>query len=250
MSILISQSFYKDVNNADCLFRLCMKYVKGLEEAPTDAMHKGRYFEWHLLGAVRGGVEPTFEPLKTGGKPAAQRDLDELVVSARKIMSDLGIDIAKGEKQVRLETDIFVGHLDLVAPDYQKPDRMAIYDVKYTDTKFDDRWNGWGDAENNEDIKIQALHYVYLYNLVRGEYPPFYFVVFGKSGWVRVIKIVVTKDGLNAHVDQLGKIGERLEQFQAAGWSANPDYNRCRDCGFYKVCPHKATKPIAEIINV
>lgn len=247
----ISQSFYKDVNNLECLYFLFLKYVKGLKTAPTEAMFKGLYFEWHLLGATRGGVEPIFEPLKGGGRSKPQQDLDLLVERSKKVLKDLGVDVENGQKQVRLENDLFEGHLDLITNDIQNKDGKAIYDVKYTETKFTDRWNGgWADADNNEDIKIQATHYTFLYWLVHGEFIPFYYIVFGKSGWVRVFKMISYQSTIDNHIAQLSIVNEKLQQFNAAHWPASPEFNRCNDCPLNKVCNKKATKPTIEQIEM
>jgi hypothetical protein len=66
----ISQSLIKDiaiVNSSDpkeiikpahCPKWIKFKYVLGMETKTTDAQLYGQYFEWHLLGATRGGKEP------------------------------------------------------------------------------------------------------------------------------------------------------------------------------------------------
>lgn len=249
----ISQSFYKDANKhvgpGGCLYFMYLRYVKGLDTPPSDAMFMGLYFEWHLLGAVRSGKEPIFERGVKGQKLKPQLDLDIQIEEARALMTKMGVNLKDGQTQVRLETDTLVGHLDLVTNDYMNPSRQAIYDVKWTATKEDDRWRGWADPEEMEDIKIQARHYILLYKEVLGNYVPFYFFVFGKSGWVKVVKVQVMQESIELHLQQLEKARLHLEDFHGKGWPASPEYNKCRSCPFYKICDKKTLLPVAEIIT-
>lgn len=68
--LTISQSLIKDVivtNSIDpklvvkpnfCPRYLKFKYIDKLETSASDVMISGQYFEWHLLGATRSGIEP------------------------------------------------------------------------------------------------------------------------------------------------------------------------------------------------
>lgn len=268
MAFLISQSFLKDVNKALCPKFLYFRHVKGMESPATDAMNKGKYFEYHLVGACRGEV-PKYETLKTGGKSQIQKDLDEMVSYARNIMENMGVDITNGESQVRIETDLFVGHLDLVTTDFQNTDRKCIIDVKYTDTALDDRWNGWGSIESGgdngtpayNDAKIQALHYTKLYYDKHGVYVPFYFFIFGQSGkdaltgekkkWVRILKFEIMPSSMVDYEDKrLEQLQQSLNFFKQTYWKANPEFNTCQYCPFNSICTDKAIFPIVEKISV
>lgn len=69
-SLTISQSLIKDVivtNSIDqkevikpsyCPRYLKFKYIDKMETSCSDVMLSGQYFEWHLLGATRSGIEP------------------------------------------------------------------------------------------------------------------------------------------------------------------------------------------------
>lgn len=245
----ISQSLVRDISDPDVCGRyIHFKYVLGEKTDPTDAMFNGLYFEWHLLGTVRDGKEPKFEPLKAGGKPKDQQDLDVLIFKAKNLMQSMGINIASGEKQLRLETDVLEGHLDLVTNDFQNPERKAIYDVKWTATKYDDRWNGWGDAQHDPNVRLQSSHYTYLYNQVRGEYIPFYYFIFGKIGWVRVIKTELTKQGLDQHINTLEFATTKLSYMAENGFPASPEFNKCQSCPFFLKCDKRAILPTVETI--
>lgn len=267
-NFLISQSFLKDVNKALCPKYLYFKHVKGMETPASEQMNKGKYFEHHLLGACRGEV-PTFETLKNGNLSQTQKDLDGMVEYAKKVMQDLGVDIANGQTQLRIETDLFVGHLDLVTTDFQNKERKCIIDVKFTNTGVDDRWNGWGGVETGgdngtpqyNDAKIQALQYVKLYKDKFGEILPFYFFIFGESGkdnltgekkkWCRVLKFVLhTGVMFDYEEKQLVQLQRTLEFFNSTNWAAKPEYNKCLHCAFRSICTDKAKTPEIERIDV
>lgn len=211
-------------------------------------MFYGQYFEWHLLGAVRSGIEPKFSEKLNGEDRKAKVQLDELILKAKMIMAISGINIPSGEKQLRLETDTLEGHLDLVTNDFQNPGAKAIYDVKWTATKFDDRWNGWADPENDPNVKLQALQYIKLYKDVRGDWVPFYYLIFGKSGWVRYIKVVATENGIKSHVLTLENATGILAEMANTGFAAKPEFNKCQSCFFASECDKKSLLPAVEKI--
>lgn len=245
----ISQSFMNDcINNDVCQKMLYHKYILEIEadnEEENSPMFRGRFFEWHLLGATRGGIEPKFEPLKRGGKPKEERDLLQLVENAKQTLFNLGLDIDKGEKQLFLKSENMQGNLDLVSNDIQGEGK-AIYDIKYTETRYDDRYLGWADIETKQESKLQALHYIILYYLARGEYLPFYFIVFGKTGWVRIIRIRATTDSVDLHMAMVNAAELKLKEMAANDFPATPNYMKCINCKFKDFCTHKSTKPEIE----
>lgn len=248
--MLISQSLIKDTLPLDvCPRFIHFRYIQRIKTQPSDAMFKGLYFEWHLLGTVRDATEPIYERLKGGGKPEVQLQLDSIIFKAEQVMIRAGIDIARGEKQLHIETDTLEGHLDLVTNDFQKPGGKAIYDVKYTDTKIDDRYNGWGDAENASAVRLQAMHYVILYHQKYGVYLPFYYLVFGKSGWVRFIRIRISDEApILQHMGTIEYVVRKLTDMGANGWKATPEFNKCTACQFNAICDSKAMIPKVEMI--
>jgi hypothetical protein len=217
--VMYSQSLINSAIDRDvCPKYLKYKYLEKIEEKETEetksVMFRGRYFEWHLLGATRDGQEPKFHKNqipkkdkygKKDFRPQAQIDMDVIVEYARDILMGMGLDTDEGEKQLHLVSDDLEGHLDWVTKDFANPERQAIYDVKFTETAHDDRFRGWADFESKIEAKIQAIHYIKLMFYVRAVYMPFYFLVFGKSFWVRVIKVEMTNEGVNWHEMALEK---------------------------------------------
>lgn len=359
----MSQSLIKDIMKtksideriimlpAHCPQYIKHKYVDRLKTKQSDAMLLGSYFEWHLLGAVRDGIEPklprinirdqrptksasknsmveyimekapntiingtgkridlkpaissskpklieymasksvliperatkeelyeiikgmpedlgepeitnedlftfiqTLPPDYTEGDISTQQKIMDLVIeNARKILLKYNLDVDEGEKQVRLETEKENGHLDWRYKDIENPERIAIYDVKFTKTRYDDWRNGWFNVEEKEDAKIQALHYIYLHYENTGEFVPFYFLVFGESGWIRIFKFEITEDSFMLHKVLIQQSHEWYKELEKSKFKAKPEYNRCLECDFNDVCKFRAVLPEIEKIRI
>lgn len=238
--IKISQSALKDYYKPDMCPTLFMaKYAEGLRTPPSDVMFRGLYFEHKLIGATRGGESVEFEPLKKGGKPQAQIDLDELVQYGKGIMKALNIEAVEVQPEWVVDGNIL--HPDLLA---KVNGRLAIIDIKYTETKEDDRWNGWGNVEEMDHT--QALHYTMGYQLLTGDFIPFYYLVFGKSGWVRFIKIGITPETFHAHVERVEKFKMDLSREK---FEPKPSFNVCRNCPL-ESCDARSKFPEVEGIRI
>ena len=266
--MIYSQSYIRATWEENvCPAALKMQFIDKLEQQIDDetkkAMFRGRYFEWHLLGATRDGIEPKFEPnikarYTTGSlgekipdyRPAAELELIELVEYARAILKNMGLDTNEGEKQVHLKAGDKEGHLDWITKDYMNPTRKAIVDVKWTGTKVDDRFIGWADFDSMQGERFQATHYIQLYKEARGEYVPYYFFVFGNSGWMRVIKVVLTEQGLSIYNTTVDTAKQKTANFEAQKWPARPSFNKCMKCWFLKYCETPAIVPAAEIFHI
>jgi hypothetical protein len=258
---LLSQSFINDaIDREVCPKYMQYKYIDGAEqdnEEEKNVMFRGRYFEWHLLGATRDNIEPVFIPNKIATKkkdnkidtrPQAQADLDDLIIKAREICKRLGLDTSKGDKQLFIQSEDISGNIDWITRDpfHTDEDRQAIIDVKYTETAFDDRYRGWADFETKDDAKTQAVHYIILNYLKTGKYLPFYFFVFGKAGWVRIIKVKLTPEGLDVHINKVNHVREIAMKWHEDGWPARAEFNKCAACGYVSTCPARALMPGVE----
>lgn len=285
---------------------LKFKYVDGhgMKVEPTPSMLNGAYFEWHLLGATRDGVEPVLprigvkdqRPTKSASKqvmidyitskdaelamddtgllksltvPALfsiienmpvdlspgnpstlQLRIDEVVKVARQVLRIIGIDPAHGQKQLHIQTEEEEGHIDWLTDDIKNLGHPAIYDVKFTQTKVDDWRNGWGEPEQREDIKTQAAHYIYLYHEEYGEWIPFYYLIFGESGWIKIIRVVLTEQGLQVHKINIAATKELISKFEKSKWAARPEFNRCLECPFAEMCDKRALLPEVQEIEI
>lgn len=190
------------------------------------------------------------EDFSKGEAGKAQRDLDDLVLYAKNILTILGIDPSLGETQVRIESDTLQGHLDHVNVDFQDPTRKAIYDLKYTETKENDRWAGWLDFSNNFNARTQATHYVNLYHEKHGVWLPFYFLIFGKTKWAKIIKASITEEGLSGHDFTIESCKQQFADLEVNGFPAKAAFNKCVKCDFYKICEQKRIVPEVEEYSI
>lgn len=247
----LSQSLIKEILKPDhCPKQIFYSFVDGKELiCPSENMKLGRYFETELLGSCRGGEKQEAKMVKDGiSKPYA--DCKELVDFAKEVFERLGIDIFKGESQVYIESEHLSGNIDHINSDIQIPSTKALYDVKWTATDEDDRWNGWADPESKQDAIIQAVHYSLLYFEKYGQFIPFYFLVFGKSRWVKVIQFKITKWRLEKYKETLADASQTIRMYANENYKGNGSFNKCLACPFYDICPDKAEKINIETYNI
>jgi len=249
----ISQSLIKEVQKPDhCPKQVFYSFIEGLDLFdPSENMLLGRYFESELLGACVGGEKQEPRYLKGGGLAKPFADCLELVQYAKDVIKNLGIDLSDKTSEVQkyLKSETLSGNLDLVAKDICS-DGLANYDVKWTATKEDDRWNGWGNPEEKTEAHIQAVHYTLLTYEVTGKWLPFYFLVFGKDKWVKILRIKISEDAIDYHKDRIAFVAGRIKEYHTNGYKGNGNFNKCIACPFYNICEDKSTKPEIETIIV
>lgn len=249
MELLISQSLMNTVLSVPCPHKIYLRYIEKVPVESSEVMKRGHYFEWCVLGDSSSEA-PHLEKLKSGAKSQAEKDIDELAGIAKKMLVHLGINVKDALTQVRIEGNGLSGVLDMVTNDIQDPTRKAIYDLKYTETKYDDRFNGWADIESKVNAKRQAKHYIHLWHQMHGEYLPYYFLVFGKSGWSRIIKCVLTQDSLDVHLSEIQVVRDMLHTWEKSDWKGVADYELCKDCDYRAVCRYFNPLPVIEKIDV
>jgi len=244
----LSQSGLKDWLADDlCLHQWKLKHIDHAEQPYNDTFNKGHYFEYLLINETsKNGEAPKPQYLKDGVTMTKEyRDLTQSAEEAKRIWSELGIEIdCVG---CRMEHGNTKGLFDVVAT---WNDRKCIIDVKYTETKETDWRNGWGNPSEKVEAHIQARHYVKLYHDVHGEWLPFFFFVFGKSGWIKIIKCNVAVDSMEQHQDMIDGFFPGLRAAESEGFPALPKFNKCRSCPFFESCEHKATLPEIETIEI
>jgi len=245
----ISQSLMTAVLEKPCPYAVYLEYKERKRSEPSDLMKRGHYFEWLLIGSSSSDA-PQMDKLKNGGKSQAEKDIDDLAVIAKKTLEGLGVELGGAATQVRIEGDGLSGYIDLVTNDMQDKSRQAIYDIKYTETKYDDRWNGWGSIDDKPSAKRQARHYIYLWHKMHGVYLPYYFLIFGKSGWCRVIKCTVTLESMGIHMQEVEVVRNMLKQWESSKWKATPSYEKCRECRVAEFCEKYKVLPDVEIAEI
>lgn len=249
----ISQSAIKDFYDDNvCKVRWYRQFVLGHEYPPTEVMEKGLYFEHETIGGARGGQEPPEPPRKSNGEMyKAWADLHALTEKCKTMMDRIGLKVT--EVQPEWLVDGLVAHPDCLA-EFNNPQHVTefddpeiIGDLKYTETRIDDRWNGWDDIQNRPQKWVQPLHYVYVYRLLTGKTLPFYYFIFGKSGWVRFYRIRIRQETLMSHVSAIQRMKEDLPNFQPI---PPQNYNQCERCNFNPSCLLKQTEPKVEEIII
>lgn len=252
--LTISQSLIKEVMKPDhCPKQIYYSFVEGKDLLePSENMLLGRYFESELLGACRGGEKQEPRYLKGGNIAKPFQDCLELVSFAKGVFANIGIDLknANTETQKQIVANNLSGNIDLRAADFQNKSRLANYDLKWTATKHDDIWNGWGEPSEKNDAIIQATHYTLLSYYETGEWIPFYFLVFGRDKWVKVLQFVITEDQLNRHKDRIANTAATIREYAENDYKGNGDFNKCISCPFNSDCPDRSESVKVEKIYI
>lgn len=245
----ISQSLIKEVLDPNhCPRQIYMSFIEGheLKEA-SENMILGRYFESELLGSCRGGEKQPPKLIKGGEKASKYREVDEVVIFARGVFKSLGIIPIEAQKSIIANG--LSAAIDLVANDIEG-EQIANYDVKYTETKEDDKWNGWGSPEYKEDAIIQAAHYSLVTFESTGKWIPFYFLVFGSKKWVKVLRYRFDETSIEIHKKRIANTAATIKEYAMNNYKGVGKFNKCISCPFFKECPDASKKPEIEQIFI
>lgn len=188
-----------------------------------------------------------------GEKAEAFIKCDATVLFARGVLQNLGLELSQGESQVYEATEFLSSNVDHKNKDLVDKNRKANYDVKWTATQEDDRWNGWGNPDDKEDAKIQALHYTLVDFELTGKINPFYFLVFGQTGggnWAKVIEYKITESDLEAYKQRIAYTAQLVIEYADNNYKGNGSFNKCFSCPFYEICEDKSTKVEIESFTI
>lgn len=245
--LLISQSMltsFDDVTKCDIIFE--QEYIKGKRlREPSDAMLHGLFFEERLIGGTRDGEHIELPKLKSGKPSKVETDLLSLVEKSSEVMKRLKIEII--ESQPEWVHNDLIAHPDLLA---EMDGQLCIVDIKLTGSKETEncRWNpfAWGENLEHKDY-TQAVHYVYMYHLITGDYLPFYYLVFGKSGWVKLIQVAIKGSTLIEHESRLNTLRTNLSNFKPQPIKS---YTICSKCPLSGTCASESSVPNLQTIVV
>lgn len=239
------KGWYKEQTDSGCLHRFKLKYLDGVK-APDDGdwtcLKKGLFFEQEVIGGTRDKETINIPKLVKGGPTTVEKDLLVLSEYAKDIITRLNIEIL--ELQPTLETADRIGHPDAIMK-FSKYDRCVL-DLKYTDTKVDDRFNGWGDPQTMNHV--QALDYVDLHYQVHGTYPAFFYLIFGKSGWVKLIQVLISPESITRHRSEVAWLLNELKTKKS--YPATNSFNTCATCELMAVCDKRNKLPEVESIEI
>mgnify|MGYP003138165926 CR=1 FL=1 len=208
----ISQGLLRDFYDPNyCSVKWDTIYNKGHRFPPTDAMINGLVFEQLVIGESRGGEIYEIPKLKNGKVSKRESDIIDLSNSAKKVMKSLDIKLL--DVQPEWEVDNLSGHPDALI---EWKGEKCIFDLKFTGTKEDDscKFNpyAWGKDLEYKDFS-QAIHYVEMYYRMYGEYLPFFYLVFGKSGWVKFINVDISSESMNNHRKKINQFENDIKDF-------------------------------------
>jgi PD-(D/E)XK nuclease superfamily len=245
----VSYSLMRNLFNPDnCPRAIKYEFIDHLPGRDSKAFMQGRLFEYLLTGSTRDGDKVEYPKGVKGQKLKEELDIEEAAAAALIVLQKMGIDMDKMEKQVHLfdQSDLCHGHIDMIGTDIENNNGQAIYDVKWTATAIDDRWNGWANFEGKANEMMQARHYIYLAHETHGKWMPYYFIVFGKSGWIKIIKCVVDQDSIDRHIRTIQTAIGVIDQMYETGFETKPEYNKCMICPFADKCADASTIPTIE----
>jgi len=239
----ISQSMLRDFYNPEyCKIKWEEVYLNNFRKKPSDAMLDGLVFEQNVIGESRGGEVYEIPKGKTGKPLKRETDLLLLAKKSKQMLKDLEIELI--EVQPEWETEDLIGHPDALI---KYKGELAIMDLKYTSMKEDEncKWNpyGWSNLvdENTGEIYkdfTQAIHYIEMYFQMKGVYLPFFYVIFGKSGWSKFVLVEATFEKLEEHRNKIKRFKNDLKNFKPFGVD---NYSICRKCPV--MCEKRVLKP-------
>jgi len=239
----ISQSALKSFFDPNvCEIKWEEMYLNGYRTEPSAAMLDGLVFEQHVIGGSRGGEVYEIPKGKTGKPLKRETDLMALCKKSIQTMNDLEIELI--DVQPEWNVGDLTGHPDALV---KYKGELAIMDLKYTGVREDEscKWNpfAWADLEH-KDFR-QALHYVEMYYQEHGVYLPFFYLVFGKSGWSKFILIDYSGSAMDEYRMLLDTFREEFKKFKPKPIN---NYSICRKCTV--LCDKRTNKPNIEIIKL
>ena len=221
----ISQGLLRDFYDPNyCDMKWNAVYKLGHRTAPSDAMVNGLVFEQQVIGMSRGGEVYEIPKLKNGKESKREMDLRLISGFARKVIKDLKIKFL--DIQPEWETEDLIGHPDALI---EWKEEKCILDLKYTATKEDEscKWNpyAWGKDLELKDY-TQAIHYVEMYYQMTGLFVPFFYLVFGKGGWVKFINVDISLVSLETHREKITQFKKDIKKWKPL----KCDNYRCEYC--------------------
>jgi len=226
-----------------CMWRFKLRFIDGIQpddDGKWNALKKGILFERLVLGESRFNDPLDIPKMKDGTPTQVEKDIMMLADNARQVIDDLAIGITA--KQLDLTTKDRTGHPDALI---QFDGHDALMDLKYTETEPDDRWRGWGEVELMDHT--QALDYVDLYHEVHGVWMKFYYLVFGKSGWCRMIQVKITPETMATHQERVKYI---LNELKTENYTPTTSFNTCAGCELVTKCRKAVKVPVLEEISI
>ncbi len=231
----ISQSLLKDLQGEYCEYYIKLKYIDDVQTEPTAAMKGGLAFESKLLGSARGGVYE-YPKLKNGGVSKAEKDIDEVVLFAKKVFKEMNIEI--DAVQVEKQLNNRIGHIDAESTVNK---RKFILDVKFTGLSYAQFQKELQWSNLAAGYQTQAKQYQSLYD----EPMAFVFAVFSSKMWTRFFEVPYDGESIIEHKNLCTY---KLSEFNNLSFKPSGDANKCAVCPLNNICEKVCYRPKLELL--
>ena len=255
----ISQSLLKALtkyaDKKECGLKIEAQYIDRISDIPTQAQAIGNWFEYECTGALPpyNPVVPEPKVLKTGKLAAAYERMLSQIENFKSAMKHYKVKIVKAGYDMKFNN--ITGTADLLA---EMDGKKCIIDIKTT-ALFDDKWNeyGWstehltGGFRPKLTLLVQAVHYVWLYHKMHGEWLDFYFWVFSTQNThdFKIIKVNIDPELFDEHAQDI-KTGLNFLMFSVEnGFKAYPGISRCAKCFLKDNCKSKMEVPVISVVD-
>lgn len=259
MKFLFSQTSVKDLEKEEtCPFRWKSQWLDGLIPFKgSEAMDKGSYFEYLVLGAGATIVTVKDLPrLKNGDKSIEQIRIEQQADRAKRILFDstdkdwLGFTLKSSQLEMRDENR--KGTIDVVVTD--QGGATWILDLKLTMDLTSDRTKyGWGNDWKDLDL-LQQTHYENLYMKTTasdGKPPRMGLLVMDYSTKKRVEfgEIIISDEKRSECEARFKGAEEVFNLYQTNGWVKVPNYTECEACPLSCDFRKEGSKLIKKTVN-
>jgi len=243
----ITNSFVKDMMDYKagelCGNILAARWRDGVKvDQSNPSMRLGAFFEYRMTGNLPKDMKPPQPDWLASAKkkPVGERkdsdmtkqyqDAAKHATKALELLKRMGITIKHTGQRFRNSKIMFEADTDIIGV---RRGRELIIDAKYSGagddrSKYGFGFNGYHAKDQRNYHSIQAQHYHITCGI------PFYYLVFGTSGSVRLFKVTFDE----WYLDQYVKTANRYrDEFNALcitnDFNATPEYNECIRCPLY-----------------
>lgn len=245
----LTQTCLKDLEKEEtCPKRFYEQWVlKSFSSPETEAMRKGKFFEYLALGADAGKDDPVTDLRKEPGKGKKLTDqvrLEQQAERFRRMFTKgdklwIGHEIV--ETQVKMTAARTEGTMDFVTifrehTDHSNPDDVVgqkyLWDLKSTkDIESNPKFNPFSWADATQVDYTQQVYYKLLYRATKSEDLPCKVVIFDYTPEMRakIIDINITEDAERSLVDRIDDALDTIESLDE-DVPVLPSYNECMKC--------------------
>lgn len=255
----ISQSLLKALtkyaDKKECGLKVKAQYIDRMSSDPTPPQALGNWFEYKCTGALPpyNPIIPEPKVLKSGKLAVAYERMLGQVDNFNSALKYYNVNIIHPGYDMKFGN--ITGTADIIA---EMDGEKCIIDIKTT-ALFDDKWNeyGWstehltGGFRPKLTLLIQAVHYVWLYHSMHGEWLDFYFWVFStqNSHDFKIIKLNIEDDLFQEHAQDIRTGLDFLMYSVENGFKAYPNISRCAKCFLNDSCKSKMEVPVISVVD-